>query len=69
MLAVVVIACGSANGGRDEKMFDGLVFNNKLQSNKGIIQKVLSPPFTALGLNRSRLASLHLLSLGPSAMC
>jgi hypothetical protein len=34
MLATPATAGGSANEGRDEKIFDSLVFNNILKSNK-----------------------------------
>jgi hypothetical protein len=45
-------------------MLDCLVFNSRLQMNKGIVEMVMSPPSIALGLNSSIIVSLHLLSLG-----
>jgi hypothetical protein len=68
-LVVVVAAGGRADGGRDEKMFDNSVFNNRYCNRTKEYSKVLSPPSIALGLNSSSLASLHLLSLGPRALC
>jgi hypothetical protein len=69
LLTTTVTTCGSADGGKDENMFYCLVFDKRLLLNEGIAKKVVSPPSIALGLNRSRLASLHMLSLGPRATC
>jgi hypothetical protein len=46
MIDAVVIASGSAYGGRDEKMFDCLVFNNKMKLNKGIVKRFCHLPLS-----------------------
>jgi hypothetical protein len=69
LLAHVVIACGSAYGGKDVKMLHCLVCNNILYMNHGII-KWLYHLLRALGLVDSlRLASLHMFSLGLRVRC
>jgi hypothetical protein len=39
LLAAVVTSSGSTNGGRDEKMFDCLMFNSRILSSKGIVER------------------------------